>query len=396
MFGNNYKRLNKEHVAMHQGVFHKEIGLFEGVALIVAGTIGAGVLGVPYAVAQVGSLIGLFYLVFLGVIMMGFNLLIGEIAVRTQGDFQMVGLAKKYLGNWGKFIMTILVYLIMFGILNVYIIGEGQSLSQLFGGDPNTWGVIFWGVGTFLVYVGLRIVKVVDFFLSLLILSVIVIVSLISVPHVDVVNFNYHNFASMLLPFGVILFAYSGGGAVLESYSLLKNNKEKFKKAILISGSISMVAYILFTMTVLGVTGSSTTEIATIGLGEKIGSYLFWFGNIFAALAMGMGFISHALMFRHSLSWDYKLSRPLATLIACGVPLVLFVVGFRKFTMMIDIVGGIFLTTESLLLILIYWKAKQAGDLPVGKYKLHHVVLLSSILALALIIGGVYSVVKLF
>jgi len=396
MFGFNYKRLKKEEVVMHQGVFHREIGLFEGIALIVAGTIGAGVLGVPYAVAQVGSFIGLFYLLFLGIIMLGFNLLIGEIAVRTKGEFQMVGLAKKYLGTWGEVTMTLLVYFVMFGILNVYIIGEGQSLSQLFGGDPNTWGIIFWGVATFLVYAGLRVLKVIDFFLSLVILAVIVFISLVSVPHVETINFTYHNFTSFLLPFGVILFAYSGSGAVLESHSLLKNDKKKFKLAILISSLICMVVYIMFTLTVLGVTGKETTEIATIGLGQKIGSYLFWFGNIFAALAMGMGFLSHALMFRHSLSWDYKFSKPLATLVACGVPLILFVAGFRKFIVMIDIVGGVFLTTESLLLLIIYWKAKQAGDLPTGKYKLHHVVLLSGLLVLALLVGGVYSVVKLF
>ena len=286
MFGFKYKRLGQERVSMHLGVFRREAGLFEAVALIVAGTIGAGVLGLPYAVSRVGSLLGIIYLVVLGLLIMGFNLLIGEIAVRTKGEFQLVGLAKKYLGRVGEIVMTILVYFITFGILDVYIIGEGESLAQIFGGSPQVWGIIFWGLGTLLVYIGMRIIKVVDFFLSLLILAVVVVVSMVSVPHIQVINFAYHDFTDLFLPFGVILFAYAASGSVLESHSLLLGDKSKFKQAIVWAGLVCMVAYILFTTVVLGVTGQETTEIATIGLGSKIGSYLFWFGNIFAALAM--------------------------------------------------------------------------------------------------------------
>lgn len=396
MFGFKYKRLNKEQVAMHLGVFRKEAGLFEAVALIVAGTVGAGVLGLPYAVSRVGSLLGVLYLVVFGFLIIGFNLLIGEIAVRTKGEFQLVGLAKKYLGGGGKFLMTILVYLISFGILDVYIIGEGESLAQLFGGLPYAWGILFWALGTFFIYIGLRIVKIIDFLLSILILGVIVVISLASVPHAQIVNFTYHSFVSLFFPFGVILFAYAASGAVLEAHSLLRGDKSQFKKAIVLAGLLCMVAYVLFTLAVLGVTGKATTEIATIGLGNKIGSYLFWFGNIFAALAMGTGFLTHGLMFRHSLCWDYKLSRPFASAIACGIPLLLYVFGFRQFILMIDIVGGVFLTTEMLLIILIYWRAKQTGDLPVGKYKLHNVFLLLALLVFVLIVVMGYSVVKLF
>lgn len=383
-------------MAAHLGVFRREISLFEAVALIVAGTIGAGVLGLPYAVSRVGSFLGLLYLVVLGFLIMGFNLLLGEIAVRTKGEFQLVGLAKKYLGRPGEFIMTVLVYFITFGVLNVYIIGEGESLAQLFGGNPHVWGIIFWGIGTLFVYIGTRLIKVVDFFLSLFILAVVVIVALASAPHVQVLNFTYHDFTDLFLPFGVILFAYAASGSVLESHSLLTKDGGNFKKAIVWAGLICMTAYILFTVAVLGVTGRETTEIATIGLGGKIGSYLFWFGNIFAALVMATGFLTHGLAFRHSLSWDYKLPRVFATFIACGIPLLLYISGLRQFILMIDIVGGVFLTAESLLIILIYWRAKQTGDLPTGKYKLHHVYLLLALLVLVLTVGMGYSVVKMF
>ncbi|MBI4992990.1 MAG: hypothetical protein HZC26_02545 [Candidatus Magasanikbacteria bacterium] len=396
MFGFHYFRLDKERVEQHLGTFQRRIGLSEAAALIFSGTIGAGILGLPYAVAKVGSLIGIFYIVAIGALMIGFNLLVGEIAVRTKGDFHLVGMAGKYLGSAGKGLMTILVYLVSFGILVIYIIGEGESLSALFGGSPLAWGLFFWLIGSSLVVVGLRVIKVMDVILSLLLLSVITFIITVSTSNVELVNFSYHNWEYLLLPFGVILFAFSGSGSVLEAHSLIGGDRKLFRKAILIAGGVIMAIYLVFALVVLGVTGAETTEIATIGLGNKIGSTVFWLGNIFAALAMATSFITNSLLFRDSLRWDYRLPSWKASMLVCGVPFILYLFGLRGFIMAIDLIGGVFFSTEMLLIILIYWQAKRKGDLPVGPYKLHHTWLLVALLILLLVVGGVYSVVKLF
>lgn len=396
MFGFHYLRLDKERVEQHLGRFQKRIGLSEAVALIFSGTIGAGILGLPYAVAKVGSLIGVFYIIGIGVLMIGFNLLVGEIAVRTKGDFHLVGMAEKYLGRWGKPLMTVLVYLVSFGILDVYIIGEGESLAALFGGPAVGWSLLFWLIGSTLVFIGLRVVKVADFVLSLLLLSVVFFIIAVSAPNVQTVNFAYHNWAQILFPFGVLLFAFSGSGSVLEAHSLIGDDKRLFRKAILLAGGIILMVYLVFAMVVLGVTGAETTEIATIGLGNKIGRSVFLLGNIFAALAMATSFITNSLLFRDSLRWDYRWPSWKASLLVCGIPLLLYLFGLRGFILMIDLIGGVFFSLEMLLIILIYWQAKRKGDLPIGPYKLHHTWLLVALLILLLVVGGVYSVVKLF
>jgi hypothetical protein len=61
-----------------------------------------------------------------------------------------------------------------------------------------------------------------------------------------------------------------------------------------------------------------------------------------------------------------------------------------------DFVGGVFISLTMFLVILIYWRAKQKGDLPVGKYRLHHTTLLIALLVLALTGGALYSIIKLF
>ena len=75
--------MREQPVVLHQGVFKPTAKTSEAVFMITGMTIGAGVLGIPYVVAQVGLLPGLGFILFLGLVMLALNLLIGEITVRT-------------------------------------------------------------------------------------------------------------------------------------------------------------------------------------------------------------------------------------------------------------------------------------------------------------------------
>lgn len=390
------KKLEKISLVRHDGIFKTKINTFAGVALIVSGTIGAGILSIPYAVAKVGWTIGFIYIVAIGILMIGFNLLLGEIAVRTRGNLQLVGLADKYLGKVGGWIMALLIYTSVAGVMVVYIIGEGESLAALFGGSSFQWSLIFFTISSILIYYGLSTIKIVDFFLSLAVLAVILIIAAFSVPHARISNLGYHSLADVLFPYGVLLFAYRGGGVILEAHSILSGRDKAFKKVILVSGIIIMFAYLLFTISVLGVTGQNTTEIATIGLGKAIGPVMLVFGNVFAVLAMASCFLLVGLSTKDSLCWDKKIKDGWATLIVCGLPLVIFLLGLRQFIVAIDIVGGVLVSLEIFMLILVYWRAKQKGDLQPVKYNLHHTWLLIALLLLALTVGTIYSITKHF
>jgi len=381
---------------MHQGIFKKEITLFQAIALIVTSTIGAGIFSLPYAISKSGLFVGLIYLILLGILIMGLNLMLGQVADETGEDMQLVGLAKKYLGRSGEILMTLLFYLMSFGVLVIYLIGEGEALYALFGGSKFMWSLVFLAVFSLLLFVGIRVVKIIDFFLSLSILAIILVIIWVSAPHVDYQNYVYTDLKNVFFPFGVILFAYSSITSIPEAHSLLKNKSKDLKKAIVISSLIVMVAYILFVIGVLGVTGNSTSELATIALGEKVGPKIFLFGNIFAILAMGTGFLMTGLSLKDSLVWDYKLSNIKSFLLTVLIPFIIFALGVRQFIAMIDIVGGVIVSTQMLLALLIYWKAKTVGDLKNGKYQLHHILLTMIPLFLILLIGTIYSVVKLF
>ena len=397
MFANHNAPLREEiPVVNYNGVFRRQISLFEGVAIILSGTIGAGILGLPFAIAKVGVFLGIFYIFIVGFLMMGLNLLLGSIAVRTKQKMQIVGFAGKYLGKWGKVMMTLLLYFMMWGVLTIYIIGEGEVLARLFGGNNFFWSTIFLLIASVFIYFGINTIKVLSLFLSLSVMIIVLTLSVFGSLHVDIHHWQYIGLADLLFPYGVLLFAFHGTATIPEVYTILKNNKINFKKAIIISGIIITVIYAFFSAVVVGVTGLGTTEIATIGLGAKLGDKVFLLGNIFSVLAMGTSCLMAGLAFRDSLSWDFKISRKLSTLLVCGIPFLIFAIGFRGFIKMIDIVGGVFISIEILFILLMYWRAKQVGDLPVGKYKLHHTTLLAVVLLIALCIGVVYSVNKVF
>ena len=388
--------VNQLPLIIHQGIFRKRLSMFQGTALIVSATIGAGVLGIPYAIAKVGLVLGLSYIIGLGILIIGFNLLIGEIAVRTKGNLQLAGLSRKYLGRVGEFAMVIVKYVSGLGVLVIYIIGTGEALSFLLGQTPFFWSIIFFIIGSVFLYNGVESIKVIDFVLSLVVLTIVLAIAGFSFSSIEIINFQYNNLSQLLLPYGVILFAYHGGPAVVEAHSILSDSNKSFKSSILLAGVISIITYAVFAVVVLGVTGMGTTEIATIGLGQKVGSIMLILGNIFAVLAMSTSFLTIGLSLRDSLNWDFKIKQKLAALPVIFIPLIIFVLGLRQFISAINIVGGVFVSLEMLLVILIYWQAKNKGDLEPSKYKLHHTWLLVALLLLALIFGVIYSIVNLF
>ncbi|GAI23585.1 unnamed protein product, partial [marine sediment metagenome] len=65
---------------------------------------------------------------------------------------------------------------------------------------------------------------------------------------------------------------------------------------------------------------------------------------------------------KNTFFYDYKIPRWGAAFIAFGIPLILFLIGFRQFIGVIGFVGIIYGVIEGILIILIFKKAKTLGD----------------------------------
>ena len=363
--------------------------------MITGMTIGAGVLGIPYVIAQVGLIPGLMYIFGLGILMLFLNLMIGEIAVRTKENFQLPGYAGKYLGPWAKTLLSFTTIFISVGALLAYVVGEGRTLSALFGGDPAMWSAVFWTLGSLVVWRGLQTAKKVDKVFSFLVIAIIIGLSFYLLPHFQPTTWSFFNPAQVFLPYGVILFAIHASSSISEAHALLPGSQRHFRKALVIGTLIPVVLYMFFAVAVVGAMGGSTTEVATIGLGQKFGPAILVLANLFAIFAIGSGFVGVGVAFKQTLTWDYKINNFLSTLLVIIAPISLFMVGIRSFVGILDVAGGLFIGVEAVLMVMIYWRAKKTGDLDASRYKLDWAWLMMIPVLLVFTAATVLSVIKL-
>src|SRR3989338_5036924 len=115
--------------------------LFNAVWTLVAITVGAGIFGLHYVFSKAGFYTGLVVMVVAGLLMLIISLYLGEVILRTKGKHQLSGLAERYLGNKGKLVMFGANILSIYGALAAYIIGSGQALAAIFGGDSTIFSV---------------------------------------------------------------------------------------------------------------------------------------------------------------------------------------------------------------------------------------------------------------
>ncbi|MGB9609183.1 MAG: aromatic amino acid transport family protein, partial [Minisyncoccia bacterium] len=114
----------------------------EAVAILVGTIVGAGTFGLPYVVMRAGILVGLFYFLFLGLIVLLIHLIYGEIVLRTSAIHRIVGYGEVYLGQPGKKMLLISALVGLLGSKLVYLILGGSFLTTIFGDQGR--GVLFY------------------------------------------------------------------------------------------------------------------------------------------------------------------------------------------------------------------------------------------------------------
>lgn len=330
-------------------------------------TIGAGIFGLPYVVSKSGIIPALFYFLILGGVTLLLNLLFGEIILRTKDTHRLVGYAEKYIGRWGKSLITISSFL-GGGTLLAYIILAGDFLNILI--TPWTaigsfyLGLIFWLVLSLLIFIGIKIVAPLELFSNAAFLIIVVAIFLFAIPQISLQNFILYNASNLILPYGVILFAFSGLAAIPEVGEILKTDEEllSYKKAIILSFIIIFLIYLLFSAAIVGISGKGTTQDALAGLTKIFGFKIIFIGLLAAVITIADSFLIIGIYLKNILVYDYKLSKPLASFIVTALPLVFYLAGLRSFISLVGLLGALVVAVESIAVILIFQKAKKMGD----------------------------------
>ena len=365
--------------------------VFEATSLLIGTVVGAGVLGMPYVISKSGALIGLILILVILCTVLIVNLQTGEIVLRTKERHQLSGYAGKYLGKTFKHITAGAMFIYIFGALVAYVLGEGQAFYNIFGGSKLLYSLIFFIIMTLIMYSDLGGVAKSELIMVLPMVLILILITIIAIFNIDTSNLVYNNPKNFFVPFGVILFAFLGAVSIPEVAPELKTQKKYLKRVILYSTLFVGVLYLSFAFATLGVTGKETTELATTGLGKAIGYNLNLISNLFAIFAMSTGFLALGLAVKWILVYDYGLNKKLALFLTCVPPFLVALSGLTTFTKVIGVAGAIGGGLESVIILLMYHKARKMGNRK-PEYVLPYHEYLNYTLIAILVCGVVYSV----
>ncbi|TAL20199.1 hypothetical protein EPN90_01535 [Patescibacteria group bacterium] len=335
---------------------------------LVGTVIGAGIFGVPYVYSKIGLLLGVTLTVILGGFLTLLLLLYAELLLRARRSMRLPGIADKFLGRRAAGVATVSTVIGFWASLLAYLIIGGSFLDVLFGrftGWPLIyWQLLFYLVSGIVVISGLWAVARAEFWLTGILLLVLVYFVGRLLPGVD---FSY-NFSAdarqTVLGYGVILFALAGTGAVPAVRELLVRREKRLYQIIALGGLTTALMTGLFGLAVVGITGAGTTEQAIDGLVSFLGENILLLGVTLGLLAVVTSFFTNGLYLLDTFRLDFRRSRPLAAVLALAPPLFAFFLGAQRFIAVIGFAGAVLGAFDSIIICLAY-RAAQKQKQPV-------------------------------
>ena len=367
---------------------------FEAIATLTGCTIGAGIFSIPYIVVRAGFWTGALVIVFLGLVILTLHLLLGEIALRTKKPHQLVGFAAKYLGTKGKWLMALSMVIGIYGALTAYTLGVSESLSQLFGLPQWLMAFFFYIACSMLVYGGLAVLEKSELFMEIIkfLIIAVIFVALIGSKYFRPENLTGFSIYNVLMPYGAIFFAYLGTAAIPEVREELRKHAKYMKKAIVIGTLLPLLVYLGFTIAVIGITGGMTTEVATIGVANVLGSWAFVLLHVFAVLAMTTSFIVLGFALRDMYSFDFGISHFSSWALTMIVPICIIAIGTTSFFRTIEITGALAGGLAGALIVVMHNAAVLKGDRK-PEYSIKLSAFLKGLLILLFCLGALYVII---
>lgn len=332
--------------------------------------VGGGIFGLPYVIERAGIIIGLIYILGLAGVALMIQLFFGEINLRTKEEHRLPGFTKKYLGEKQKKIVSLATITGLIGALLAYIIIGGDFLHIIISSIPGVnvsafiLSLIFAGFLSYFIYKGIESISQIETLINIGFFLIVSLIFIITFSDVSLSNFELLNLDNLFLPYGVILFSLMGWSAIPAMTSLLKTKEEKKSlKTIIITGIVLIVIlYIFFSFSIVGVAGENTSEEALQGLMGVVNHKVILLGALFGVLAFASSFLVLGNYLKNVLVYDFSVPHISSFLIACGIPVFLFLIGFRRFIEVIGMVGAVLGVVEGAAIIFIFKEAKKLGN----------------------------------
>lgn len=339
-------------------------------AMLCNTTIGVGIFALPYIASKAGLAAMAAYFILLGAVICAIHLIFARIALKTPDHKRLPGFAKQHLGAKAEIAVLACVIASGISVMVVFMSIGGQFLYDItgkyLGGPEFAYGILYGLAGLLLVLLGINIVEKIVFWGLLIFFGVLAVLISNMAP-----SFKWENLAvssgklsDIFMPYGPVIFSIWGASSIPEVEEMLgrKRKKRFLMPLVLLSLIISIIVYFIFTIAVVGLTGSQTTPSALIGLKNYFDGGLLKLTFFFGLVTTFTSFVIAGLTLKKILCYDLGLSRNTAWLIAAFAPLMLYAAASSSYLAILSFIGGVMLGIEGIIILMMYnkiWPQKK-------------------------------------
>lgn len=234
--------------------------LFGGILLVVGTTIGAGMLALPVATAQLGFVGSIVLLIACWAIMTACAFLFLEVNMWLPPNSNLISMAGATLGKAGQIVTWIIYLLLLYSILSAYIAGGGDLfhflLASIGANIPVTIAsLLFTGLLGVVVYLGIRYVDYVNRGLMFGKLGAFLLLVFLIMPHVSLQNLGNGDIKNITAPtsLSITVVAFTCLMIIPSLRTYFNNDVKILRKVIFIGTLIPLICYIAWDMVIMGV-----------------------------------------------------------------------------------------------------------------------------------------------
>lgn len=366
-------------------VTHSATGVYEEGALkyhkltsaeviftVVGCGIGSGSLGTAYSARLSGFPVIAFWLIISGILTLISMYYVAEAALRTKTMVQLPGLAERYVGKTGRFLIFLAVVINSISCLIAYFNGSGAILHGALGVPQWVGTLMFMTPAALVTWGGLKAVGMAGKYMSSVMVVLILILtgaSLIS-KDAETSRLFVSNWKYAVPVFNVAAFSYIGQYLVPDLARGLAHEPKKLASSLMIGQIIVAVLLIMIPLGCFAVSPShEISQVATIAWGEALGQWAFFTANVFAILAMFTSFcpitqtlVTNIVDFCRFKSDEAFWTRFPIFIVVLGVPLFLTLTGIVSFIDAIYFSGTFAAAIMAILPIYMVRGARAKGD----------------------------------
>lgn len=294
--------------------------LLGGILLVIGTTIGAGMLALPVATAQLGFWGSSLLLILCWGLMTTCAFLFLEVNLWLPANTNIISMAGATLGPLGQTLAWVTYLILLYSILSAYVAGGGDLFHYLFLSNGikmpvSLASILFTTVFGLIVYLGMRSVDYVNRGLMFGKMGALLLLIVGIFPFITLDNLSETKHLYLLSPTSITVTAVSFGSLMIipSLRNYFGSDIRSLKKAIFLGTFIPLLCYIAWNMVIMGVVplaGLKTmlhSESANSELVKMLGQilqrdHILYLVKFFTSICMATSFLSISLSLSDFLS----------------------------------------------------------------------------------------------